>query len=125
METLSITLFSLLLIFSSCSKNKKNNSDNMKTDYEIAVNESIQIELDSNPTTGFAWKWTNKQSVSIVESAGTEYIPDTPALTGRGGKEIWKFTGLKTGTDTIKLEYCRAWETTSAVNRKNITVEVR
>jgi len=125
METRSITLFSLLLIFSSCSKNKKNNSDNMKTDYEIAVNESIQIELDSNPTTGFAWKWANKESVSIVDSTGTEYILDAPALTGSGGKEIWKFIGLKSGTDTIKLEYCRPWEPASAVNTMNITVKVR
>ena len=97
----------------------------MKTDYEIAVNESIQIELDSNPTTGFAWKWTNKDSVSIVDSTGTEYIPDAPALTGSGGKEIWKFIGLKSGTDTIKLEYCRPWDTTSTANTKNITVKVR
>ncbi|HZK93014.1 MAG TPA: protease inhibitor I42 family protein [Prolixibacteraceae bacterium] len=97
----------------------------METDYEIAVNDSFQIELDSNPTTGFAWKWTNKESVSIVDSTGTEYIPDAPSLTGSGGKEIWKFTGMKSGTDTIKMEYCRPWDPASAVNTKNITVEVR
>lgn len=97
----------------------------MEADYEIAVNESIQIELNSNPTTGFAWKWTNKESVSIVNLTGTEYIPDAPALTGSGGKEIWKFTGLKSGTDTIKLEYCQPWDTTSTVNTKNITVKVK
>ena len=125
METLSITLFSLLLIFSSCSKNKKSNSDNMKTDYVMAINETIQIELESNPTTGFAWKWTNKESVSIVDSTGTEYIPDTPALTGSGGKEIWKFTGLKSGTDTIKLEYCRPWDPVSTSASKNIVVKVK
>ena len=97
----------------------------MKTDYEIAVNESIQIELNSNPTTGFAWKWTNKDSVSIVDSTGTEYIPDAPALTGSGGKEIWKFTGLKSGTDTIKLVYCRPWDTASTSASKNIVIMVK
>ena len=97
----------------------------MKTDFEISVNESFQVELDANPTTGFAWKWTNKDSVSIVDSTGTEYIPDTPALTGSGGKEIWKFTGLKSGTETIKMEYCRPWDTTSTANTKNVTVKVR
>jgi inhibitor of cysteine peptidase len=125
METLSITLLSLFLIFSTCSKNEKNNSDNMKTNFEISVNESFEVELDSNPTTGFAWKWANKESVSIVDSTGTEYIPNAPALTGSGGKEIWKFIGLKNGTDTIKLEYCRPWDTTSTANTKNITVKVR
>jgi len=125
METLSITLFSLLLILSSCSDNGKKNNDNMKTEYEIAVNESIQLELDSNPTTGFAWKWTNKDSVSIVDSTGTEYIPNTPDLTGSGGKEIWKFKGLKSGTDTIKMEYCRSWDTASTSASKNIVIKVK
>jgi predicted secreted protein len=125
METISITLFSLLLILSSCSNNGKKNNDNMKTEYEIAVNESIQLELDSNPTTGFAWKWTNKDSVSIVDSTGMEYIPDTPALSGSGGKEIWKFKGLKSGTDTIKMEYCRSWDTTSTSASKNIIIKVK
>jgi len=97
----------------------------MKTEYEIAVNESIQLELDSNPTTGFAWKWTNKDSVSIVDSTGTEYIPNTPDLTGSGGKEIWKFKGLKSGTDTIKMEYCRAWDTASTSASKNIVIKVK
>ena len=125
METLSITLFSLLLILSSCSNNGKKNNDNMKTEYEIAVNESIQLELDSNPTTGYAWKWTNKDSVSIVDSTGMEYIPNTPDLTGSGGKEIWKFKGLKSGTDTIKMEYCRSWDTASTSASKNFVIKVK
>ena len=125
MDTLSITLLSLVLMFATCSKNEKINSHKMKTDYEIAVNGSFQVELDSNPTTGFSWKWTNKQSVSIVNSPGSEYIPDTPVLTGSGGKEIWKFNGVKSGIDTIKLEYCRSWDTTSTVSSKNIVVKVK
>jgi len=97
----------------------------MKSDYEIELNENFQLELDSNPTTGFAWKWTNKQSVTIVDSVGREYIPNTPVLTGSGGKEIWKFKGIKTGIDTIKLEYCRSWEAASTVTSKTITVKVK
>jgi len=97
----------------------------METNYEIAVNDSFQIELDSNPTTGFAWKWTNRESGSIVESTSTDYIPDAPASTGGGGKEIWKFKGLESGTDTIKMEYCRPWDTTSTVKTEDITVTVR
>jgi len=97
----------------------------MKTDYEIAVNESFQLELDSNPSTGYSWKWTNKQSVSIVETLDEEYIPSAPALIGSGGKEIWKFKGLKGGTDTIKLEYCHSWDPKSTVDTKEITVKVK
>ena len=112
-------------MLSTCSKNEKNNSVNMKTNYEIAVNESFQVELDSNPTTGFGWKWTNKQSVSIVDSTGNEYIPNTPVLMGSGGKERWKFKGIKPGTDTLRLEYCRAWDPTSTVSSKEFIVTVK
>ena len=97
----------------------------MKTDYEVAINGSFQFELDANPTTGYAWKWTNKDAVSIVDTFGHQYILSEPVLTGSGGKEIWKFKGLKSGTDTLKLEYCRSWEPNSAVATKTITVEVK
>lgn len=97
----------------------------MKTDYEIGVNESFQVELDSNPSTGFAWKWINKDSVLIVELFDNEYIPNTPVLTGSGGKEIWKFRGIKSGIDTIKLEYCRSWDPASTVSSKAIVVKVK
>jgi inhibitor of cysteine peptidase len=125
METHSITLLSLFLMLSTCSGNEKINSDKMKTDYEIAINESFQVELDSNPTTGFAWKWTNKQSVSIVDTFSNEYIPNKPELVGGGGKEIWKFKGLTSGIDTIKMEYCRPWDAASAVDTKDFTVKVK
>ena len=97
----------------------------MKTDYEIAVNESFQLELDSNPTTGYRWEWTNKESVSIVGTLDNKYVSGSPASAGSGGKEIWKFKGLKSGLDTIKLEYCRSWEPNSSVDKKTITIKVK
>ncbi len=97
----------------------------METDYEIAVNDSVQIELDSNPTTGFAWKWTNKDSVTIVDTFDNQFIHKSPELVGCSGKEIWKFKGIKSGLDTIKMEYCRPWDLTSTVSSKTITVKVK
>jgi len=97
----------------------------MKTDYEIAVNDSFQLELDSNPTTGYRWEWTNKESVSIVGTLDNKYVSGSPASAGSGGKEIWKFKGLMSGIDTIILEYCRSWEPNSTVDKKTITIKVK
>ena len=97
----------------------------MKPDHEIAVNESFQVELVSNPTTGYAWKWTNKQSISIVDTFDHKFIPDSPDLIGGGGKEIWYFKGFKSGIDIIKMDYCRLWDLTSTVNSINIIVKVK
>jgi len=97
----------------------------MNPDYQIAVNESFQIELNSNPTTGYSWKWTNKTSVTIVETFDFQFKSDEPVLAGSGGKEVWKFKGVKSGTDTIRLEYCRSWEPNSTAASKNIVVTVK
>lgn len=97
----------------------------MQTEYEIAVNESFQIELESNPSTGYAWKWTNQQSVSIVDALDVEFLPGIPGSIGGGGKEIWKFKGIKSGIDSIQMEYCRSWDTKSATATKEILVKVK
>jgi predicted secreted protein len=97
----------------------------MDSDYEIEVNESFQVEFDSNPTTGFTWRWTNEQNVSIVESEGSEYLPSVPVRPGSGGKEIWKFKGRQCGSDTLKFQYGRSLDETSDVSSKIITVKVK
>ncbi|MFH0734058.1 MAG: protease inhibitor I42 family protein [bacterium] len=127
-NTIKTNIFFLLaLINLVCCSDKEviNNPDFIKTEYEITVNGSFQINLVSNPTTGYSWQWTNKQSISIVDTFNHGYIPKQPMLVGSGGKEIWRFKGIKTGTDTIKLEYCRSWDPNSTVETKNISVIVK
>lgn len=116
-----ISLLLLICIFTGC----KINSKVMKADYEIGVGESFQIELTSNPSTGYAWKWTNKQGISIVEVSDNQYIADHPDRVGGGGKEIWKFKGIKSGIDTLKLAYNRSWESNQSADTRTITVKVK
>jgi len=118
--------FTFHFLIPTCYTNsEKNISGIMKTDFVIAVNESFKLELISNPTTGYKWEWTNKQHVSIVDTYDFEFIPDAPVLNGSAGKEIWKFKGLKTGTDSIKLEYRRSWEPNSTIQTRDIAVTVK
>jgi inhibitor of cysteine peptidase len=124
MKTLFISIFLVIVFCSGCIlRNSKSND--IKVDHEIAINESFQIELVSNPTTGYSWKWTNKQTVSILDTFDFKYICEKPELLGSGGKEIWIFRGKKCGIDTIKLEYCRSWEPNSTVSTKRIIVKVK
>lgn len=121
MKLIGISLLVLLYTFSGC----KIHSKAMKTEYEIGIGESFQIELASNPSTGYSWKWTNKQEVSVVDTAGNQYIPDSPDRIGGGGREILKFKGLKSGSEVIKLEYTRAWESGPVADTKTIKVNVK
>jgi predicted secreted protein len=104
--------------------NKKATRQAAKTDYEVAVGSSFSIEMTSNPTTGYRWHWMNRNSVSTVDSTGYRYIQDSPGKMGSGGKEVWTFTGKRSGTDTIRFDYNRAWAKKPAVNSKTFTVRV-
>ncbi|MBC8231330.1 protease inhibitor I42 family protein [bacterium] len=79
--------------------------DNVK---EIKVNESFDITLVSNPTTGYSWEVDfDGEYLTLVNA---EYIPEQPELTGSGGVEKFTFTGLKSGTTEIMTNYKRPWE---------------
>lgn len=97
----------------------------MKTEYEIGTGESFQIELASNPSTGYSWKWMNKQEVSVVDTVENQFVVDSAAKIGGGGREIWKFKGIKSGSEVIKLGYTRAWESGTAADTKTIKVIVK
>jgi len=121
MKLIGISLLVLLYTFSGCRIHSKA----MKTEYEIGIGESFQIELASNPSTGYSWKWMNKQEMSVVDTTDNQYIPDGPDRIGGGGREIWKFKGLKSGSEVIKLGYTRAWESGPAADTKTIKVNVK
>ena len=113
------------LVLNCCSIENVKRSSAINADYEKSINEQFQIDLPSNPTTGYSWKWTNKRSVTIVDSIGYQYIPDNPTITGKGGKEIWKFKGKEPGIDTIKFEYCRPWDSKSIARSKIIIIKIK
>ncbi|MEI6142488.1 MAG: protease inhibitor I42 family protein [Mariniphaga sp.] len=97
----------------------------MKSDYEIGVGDSFQLELTSNPSTGYSWTWSNQQDVSVVEKTDSKYTASNPGLMGGGGTEVWTFKGAKSGSDSLKLEYKRSWESGAAAETKTIKVTVK
>ncbi len=97
---------------------------NSVSNYVIFINDTFQLELPSNPSTGYSWVWINKQPGSIVDTSNNSFLPDNPIWIGSGGNEIWKFKGEKAGIDTVKLEYCRSWEANSTIETKIIIVNV-
>jgi inhibitor of cysteine peptidase len=88
---------------------------NIVKDMEIVQPGSLTVSLGSNSTTGF--QWTESAAVSdpaVIKQVSHIYVaPPTsgdPPLVGAGGKEVWVFNSLKTGTTTISMSYGRPWE---------------
>jgi inhibitor of cysteine peptidase len=119
MKKVAVSILALSLF--SCNTHKK-----AKTDYELSKNETFDVRLKSNPTTGYSWKWIKNNASKKVDSVLSTYIQDksAPGMTGVGGHEIWKFKGIETGVDTLTFEYCRSWEPNSTVETKKISVKI-
>jgi inhibitor of cysteine peptidase len=129
MKTYIIVLCALVTVFGGCVKAELDNAPQFepKEKYAISVGDTIAFSISSNPTTGYSWGWLNQNSVSIVSSTGSQYTMDKTGekgITGRGGKEIWKFIGVKNGSDTIKLGYRRPWESVQPIKTMNIFIRV-
>ena len=104
-----------------------NSQKNIKADYEVNKNETFEISLKSNPTTGYSWKWIKNQSSKILDSVSSMYIPTKvkEGIVGSGGNEIWKFKANQTGIDTLTFEYSRSWEKNPSIETKKIIVKVK
>ena len=48
------------LVFTTTAICPCKKEDIINADYEISINEQFQVDFVSNPTTGYAWKWTNE-----------------------------------------------------------------
>ena len=71
---------------------------------DVLLGQDLYIKLESNWSTGYHWRWVNKDEVSVLDSAGTTYLPEDPLL-GSPGIEKWIFKSILTGEETLKFEY--------------------
>ncbi len=90
----------------------------------VKKGDEVKLMLESNPSTGFKWNFDEKPDENILLVTGYEYIPDSndEIIDGAGGKEVWTFKAVNTGTAVMYLSYSRPWE--SVPSAKNFKVKV-
>jgi len=95
-----------ILSLSSCAAS----ADNLPDGVSIS-GETLTIELEENPTTGFSWSYSlsDKDVIHLVEDGYTA-DSDDPNVVGGGGIHEYKFEGLKAGEATIIFDYYKSWE---------------
>jgi len=75
----------------------------------LAKGESLVVELDGNPTTGFNW-FVKTIDESVLKQVGdAEFAPDTEAP-GSSGTVTLRFTAVSPGSTTLELDYYRPFE---------------
>ncbi|WP_185966030.1 protease inhibitor I42 family protein [Flavobacterium sp. ZT3R18] len=118
----NLSILFLTLFFMSCKAQK-----NPKFDYIINKKDVLEIKLESNPTTGYSWKWIKSESNKMLDSIDAIYVPTkvSNGVVGSGGTEIFKFKANKSGIESLTFEYCRSWEQHSAVTVKKFIIKVK
>lgn len=90
----------------------------------IKEDDTIQIYLNENPTTGYQWNASLTKGLGIRNDT---YIPDQveQGLVGSGGKHYWLISGVEKGEQSFYAIYKRSWEPEKESNQRfslNITV---
>jgi|GEM_PF-6988266 len=83
--------------------------------------QTVDINLDGNPTTGYTWEYIIDID-GIIKEDSNEYNQKNAnsGLVGTGGTYTWKFSSLKEGTAKITFKYLRPWEKESTKTKTYI-----
>lgn len=78
----------------------------------LGVGQTMDLTLDSNPTTGYRWFLAQSPDPAVVLVETHAFVRDreTAGLSGAGGREIFAVRGVSPGYTEMVLEYHRPWE---------------
>ncbi len=90
---------------------KLTEADNGKT-IEVKAGEDVQVVLNGNPTTGYAWTVTAGDAAVLVQQGDPVYAQGNtdPSIVGAGGTFTFTFKAAKAGQTTLKFDYARSFE---------------
>jgi inhibitor of cysteine peptidase len=88
-------------------------------------NQTLNVKLDSNVTTGYKWNLVDAPNDKILKFVSSRYDAPTSAAIGAGGSETWQFLVVGTGTATLKLAYFRPSSPNQVGKEFTLTVQVQ
>lgn len=122
-KNIAITICAMMFFLFGCSPSANESSQSVSDKNQpvtknqngqivtIHTNEIVQITLDGNPTTGYAWETNNLDQTLLQQQGEPIYTqPDSKKLVGAGGTYLFTFQAIKEGQTTLTLVYHRPWE---------------
>ncbi len=109
----------------SANAEKTGGDDALQTSSQetMPLNDTINIYLKENPTTGFQWNATVTSGLRIENDT---YVPDPvkPGVAGSGGMHYWLVRGIAKGNQTFDAIYMRSWEPVTG-NESRYTMNIQ
>lgn len=87
----------------------------------LHIGDTIIIELQENPTTGFRWQISAGSHLVI---SGDQLVPGKDVAPGGGGTRILKLGAVATGNGVIRLQLRREWESSPPQQSLEVPYEV-
>lgn len=92
---------------------------------EVVVGDHLQVELESNPSTGFSWVNETRETPALIAVCEPEVV-ETAEVVGAAGLMQCMFEAREPGEALIELAYRRPWEDEVEPERVfKVTVVVR
>lgn len=113
-----LIILGLVLISAAACTSELNAIDltasNNNATIDASLNQVININLESNVTTGYKWNVVGEPDAKVLKLVSSKYNepaqrPGGP-LVGAGGTETFQFQAVGVGTTTAKLAYARPFE---------------
>lgn len=86
--------------------------------------DEIVVTLDSNATTGFAWRLDTEPAAEVLDLVKSEYVAPETELVGAGGQEVWRFVATGRGSTRVAMGYERGFSGETAGEPFDLTVVV-
>lgn len=109
----------------ACKTGEKIDFSKVKADdtIKVAIKDTIVIDLVSNPSTGYKWKYEARENEKVVEFIDAKFIaPKDDGRVGVAGNQDIRFLAKKKGKTVIELKYARGSGTPSKTH--TVIVEV-
>ncbi len=106
-----LILFCLIILLSGCSAGNPIQLYQIDSDRTIKIKpgDTLEIVLDTNPTTGYQWKalpWDTE----VIDQVDKPVYKSRSEAIGSGGELTFYFKALSTGQTPLKFIYFRAFE---------------
>jgi inhibitor of cysteine peptidase len=116
MKKLCLTLLVISSLLVACKTNSSSSPETKKLtekdsggSVSLHVNDTLEITLDGNQTTGFKWD-VDSGNITILRPISDPIYEPSGNAPGSGGKTIFQFKAIASGNMRLKLIYYRPFE---------------